>query len=571
MNVLGASPPKRSVISLDLLNLHVVNQISTKKNHLGKVQKPVHVDINQAPGRWRSIELPKTPERKPPMLFLDDIQNRLQKEVPENRRKYLSEKENFQFESTNIVHEESWLSKAACKQRNISDPEADKPLALYFQQLSSPECSHSFGNSRNMTAGKDFKNCNREEPLFGIMYERETLNATQDTQPIAALFEKENNQFPAVPSSEFYSSFGNQNILSQPLMDSSNINQTSGIYGPYDVKEMPQIASGAERCPAERDLESIFTAPEQIYLQNSQRFGMLDKESLFKNRLKESCVRERSLLMSEEQEDIANSERAGGYISQHKKIKKAATMDNFLKKNLKGILAEPNLNYLDIFGLRETDEEVCSDNSQSSKPTREHDDESQLSSQSPSYSPEQTERCAGMTSDESTEDDQDGSLSSCYANYISRNNGNPLAIFGNQKSRCNCHSRDMPFVLHNSVTMDKANINPLVKPAVDLRKDDIVRPLQNTSHGSFKNKHVNSKARHNASSQTEKCACEIETSDAAVQCDIIQDCSCKKGVSSVHSAEIVTSTIKIETTGGQNIPANRAAFQPSSTSSAALV
>lgn len=161
-----------------------------------------------------------------------------------------------------------------------------------------------------MTGGKDFKNCNREEPLFGVMCVRETSNATQDTQPIAALFEKENHQFPAVPSSEFYHSFSNKNIISQPLADSSDVNQTSRTYGPYDVKEKPQIASCAKRCLAERDLESIFTAPEQIYSQNTQSFRILDEEPI-KTHLKEYCIQDGNHLTSEEQEDTTDSESAG--------------------------------------------------------------------------------------------------------------------------------------------------------------------------------------------------------------------------------------------------------------------
>lgn len=162
-------------------------------------------------------------------------------------------------------------------------------------------------------------------------------------------------------------------------------------------------------------------------------------------------------------------------------------------------------------------------------------------------------------------------MSSCYENYSPRNNRNPLAALGNQKSWCSFHSMDMPFILCNSVTRDKATIHPQVNPTVDLRKDDLVLPLQITSHRSFKNKLVNSKARHNTWSQTEKCSWEIEKSDAAVQCDLLQVCSCKKAVPSVHCAEIVTSISKIETTRGQNIPADRATFHPSSTSGAVLV
>lgn len=165
-----------------------------------------------------------------------------------------------------------------------------------------------------VTAAKDFKN--REEPLFGTLCVREALNATQDTQPTAALFEEENHPFQLVPSPEFYHSFCNKNIISQSLTDASHVNQTSSMYGPYDVKEMPEIASCVKRCSTERDLESIFTAPEQIYGQNKHIFSTLDEEPI-KKHLKAYCIRDRNhLMLSEEQEDTTDSENTGKSVMQ---------------------------------------------------------------------------------------------------------------------------------------------------------------------------------------------------------------------------------------------------------------
>uniref|UniRef100_A0ACB8FR19 Uncharacterized protein n=1 Tax=Sphaerodactylus townsendi TaxID=933632 RepID=A0ACB8FR19_9SAUR len=313
MTVLGTSPLKHSVVSLDLLNLHIVNQISIKKKQPGefngKVKKPVHVDINQIPGTWRSVELPKTPEHEPPKPFLNDVQNRLQKEVLENRLKYLAEKENVRFESS-IVHGESWRSKTACQQRNFRDPEADRPSSLYFQELSSSQCSHLYGKSPKVTAETDFKNCNREESSFGITHDGEMLNATQDTQPTAVLFEEEYHQFSATPSSESYS-FSNKNVINQLFADSIDGNQTPGTCSPYNVKEMPQILSCVKRCPAERDLESIFTTHEQIYSRNTERFSTLDQDPI-KNHQKDYYIQDRNpLILSEKYEDTTDSESTG--------------------------------------------------------------------------------------------------------------------------------------------------------------------------------------------------------------------------------------------------------------------
>ncbi|XP_065279863.1 regulator of DNA class I crossover intermediates 1 [Emys orbicularis] len=68
MKLLGvSSPPKSSTVSLDLLNLYVVNQISTKKVTADRVRKPVHVDLNKGlktPTRRQNIELPMSPQQQ---------------------------------------------------------------------------------------------------------------------------------------------------------------------------------------------------------------------------------------------------------------------------------------------------------------------------------------------------------------------------------------------------------------------------------------------------------------------------------------------------------------------------
>lgn len=73
---------------------------------------------------------------------------------------------------------------------------------------------------------------------------------------------------------------------------------------------------------------------------------------------------------------------------------------------------------------------------------------------------------------------------------------------------------------------------------------------------------VNDKGKHDASSQTEALAEPGEKCNAAVQCVIIRGCKCTKELSFTHSAEIVTSTSKVETAGGQNAPAESAVLQP---------
>ncbi|XP_009959653.1 PREDICTED: uncharacterized protein C12orf40 homolog, partial [Leptosomus discolor] len=99
MKLLGVSSPKTSAVSLDLLNLYVVNQISTKKDNRENMRKPVHIDITEdvkIPVRRHNIELPVSPLRTQYTSNLDDIQNRLQKQVLDSRRQHLLEKVKYQ-------------------------------------------------------------------------------------------------------------------------------------------------------------------------------------------------------------------------------------------------------------------------------------------------------------------------------------------------------------------------------------------------------------------------------------------------------------------------------------------
>ncbi|XP_064278139.1 regulator of DNA class I crossover intermediates 1 isoform X4 [Passer domesticus] len=99
MKLLEVSSPKSSAVSLDLLNLYVVNQISTKKENTENARKPVHVDITEdekKPIRRHNLELPTSPLRTQHKSNLDDLQSRLQKQVLDSRRQHLSEKVKYQ-------------------------------------------------------------------------------------------------------------------------------------------------------------------------------------------------------------------------------------------------------------------------------------------------------------------------------------------------------------------------------------------------------------------------------------------------------------------------------------------
>ncbi|XP_045362987.2 regulator of DNA class I crossover intermediates 1 [Camelus bactrianus] len=79
MKLLGVlSPVRNSAVSLDLLNLYMVNQISCQKKTSETARKPVHVNMNRdikMPLRKHDLELPMSPHCVPSNLCIDDIEN----------------------------------------------------------------------------------------------------------------------------------------------------------------------------------------------------------------------------------------------------------------------------------------------------------------------------------------------------------------------------------------------------------------------------------------------------------------------------------------------------------------
>lgn len=80
MKLLGVSSPvKNSTVSLDLLNLYMVNHISCQKKTPETVRKPIHVNMYRdikMPLRKHNLELPMSPDCVPSNLCIDDIENR---------------------------------------------------------------------------------------------------------------------------------------------------------------------------------------------------------------------------------------------------------------------------------------------------------------------------------------------------------------------------------------------------------------------------------------------------------------------------------------------------------------
>ncbi|KAM6437405.1 regulator of DNA class I crossover intermediates 1 isoform 2-T2 [Liasis olivaceus] len=555
IKLLGVSPCKSSAVSLDLLNLYVVNQISTKKENTDSIRKPIHVDINretQIPLRKQNVEFPKSPECRPTKLFLDDIQHRIQEEIFDNRRKYLSEKASVHSDDlgtslpVNSKDEDLWLSTVAYRSGEFSAPDSDAPAGLCFQQLNRPgyvkSVDKDFGNSQ----------ANREEPLFGTVNDMVKTSQDADFQPIASLFEEENQPFLAFPPSQSYCSFANESHTDQLFTDFGDAEGMFSKHSLYDSDKMRQATSPARRCAAERDLTSIVTAPEMICSLNNQSLNAVNQKSVW-NQFKDDSIQERNPVeFSDQQKLTMFFETTGGFKNQKKYIKVPKTIQHYLKNSRDEGQADPNMNYLKIFEHEALEKEVYSDFDQHSKQRRQNDDDSQLSSQPPTYSPKQADSYTSSSSDESKVGEWNEEASCDSEGSFPRTSKHPCSGSGNQRSKYVCQFDGGPW--------NTANIQPQAKSAIIPRKNTLDRAGLQLSD-------MNRKGRHDVSSQTDTYAEPVEKSNAAVQCDIIRVCNCKDELSFDRSAETVTSTSKAETTGGQSFPSDSLALQPTSSNS----
>ncbi|XP_025065488.1 uncharacterized protein C12orf40 homolog [Alligator sinensis] len=585
MKLLGvSSSPKSSRVSLDLLNLYVVNQIASKKDNTDSIRKPVYVDMSRGikiPVKRYNMELPVSPQRASYKTNLDDIQNRAQQQVLDNRRKHLSDKTKYQpqlsqaMESTctdcstepqynvaaaadysscpqsssvswsskckqfpeqnfstnlflpfsqpgNINCQDPWISNSKNSQCIFNESDTTVPGAL-FSHLHSPGYMNSAGKSPALITGNDSISGNRiKESLFDIVEETAIPNTTQDetSHSILALFKDESKLIHNTPSKKHCSSFVNQSSINQLFTGHDNTNQMFNRCSLYDIKEVYHKTDCAERCTVGRCLKGIFTVPEQNFFQrnNNSSTSHKQKEKSNKSYLKECLEGQYYFTPSEIQENPAKYER----------------------------LEEENGNLEMSSKLEEMQK----------------DTESSLSSQSPCYSPKLTESCVNTGSEMSEEEEPAEKKKCLYENSFHRNKANPSAASTNKGPECSSLTDSMPFLPGNSLAVKAARISQqkeaILQATQEENKGLAVLPQYNSSHIVLKQEAFNHNERHDAWSQTETFTVGAEKMDAATQCALIQACSCRNHLSSVHSAEMITGVNKADTAGGQEIPADEA-------------
>ncbi|XP_014818848.1 PREDICTED: uncharacterized protein C12orf40 homolog [Calidris pugnax] len=654
MKLLGVSSPKSSSVSLDLLNLYVVNQITTKKDNTENVRKPVHIDITEdvkIPVRRHNIELPPSPLRTQRMSNLDNIQNRLQKQVLDSRRQHLSEKVKYEHNLSQVTeltyadpsmeHEDniarafstcplssSGFCSSNCRQfseetfntnamgntweqsykenlqnqpGNTSDQDpwiTEHPSQCIFrksdtvpQELFKPLHRLDYMNSARknpviMTSNGSENSEGIKEPLFDVVKETAELKAPQDCS-FLALFEDETHTIHNNPSTKHFNPFVNQSSTIF-FIDPDDRNQMPDRNYPYDTREA-YLESNAKRRSVDRHLESIFTAPEQVLLKSSNASSASYEETsgLHKTYLQDCRGQLHYFRPSENTEKPLNLEKNETFAYHHdQKINLTENVQNYSRK--KGddeSVKESVWRQKQFFGFEKftTAQEkeykvgVSSNLHEMEKVTflsfsfRFSDVESSLSSQSPCYSPRQTESCSSCSPDMSEAEDtvkkkkylNGGSLKTDDANLVPA----PASTEPPKTSR----PSTVPLQPSSTLTREEANHlqekDSISRATEEENKSHTVPSESSSSHLTFKGERGTRGTRCDVWSQTELSVTEVEKVDVATQCGTMLGCSCGGSLPPAPSPGGLPPNSISGAAGGHKMPAHEA-LQPAGTGSA---
>ncbi|XP_030324922.1 uncharacterized protein C12orf40 homolog [Calypte anna] len=647
MKLLGVSSPKSSAVSLDLLNLYVVNQISVKKDNTENTRKPVHIDITEnvkIPGKRHNIELPVSPPRTQHLSNLDDIQNRLQQQVLDSRRQHLSEKvkshklpqvTELRYADSSMEHEDNiargfsacpmsssgfwspncsqfseenyntnlmgstWEQTYEEKLQNqtgnnfAQDPWITKPPSHCIfrksdtvpQDLFNPFPRLDYMNSARknpviMTTNESENSEGIKELLFDVVKETAELKAPQNGSDCSflALFEDTSKPIQNIPSMQHFNPFVNQSSGAIFTIDTNDGNQMTNRNYHYNTREA-YCAISATNNSVDRHLEGVFTAPEQLLFKSNDVSSANYEQTSghHKTHLQDCYKGQHYFIPSENKEKPANLEKIEAFAYHHDhQINLKENVQNHFRKNSKDeSVNESAWRQRQLFGY----EQFTAAQEKDYKPAvssnlhkTEKDVDSSLSSQSPSYSPRQTESCFSSSPDTSEEEETAKKKEYQNEQSLKITDDNLVSASARTEPIKIPHTRTLPLQPCNILTGEEATHTEekgSILCATEEENEKQSAPTEgNSSHQALIRGRITGSTRCDGWSQTESSVLEVEKVDVATQCESLQLCSCGSSLPSARSPGRVPPPGTSGTAGGQEMAAAEDQ-QPAGTGSAA--
>uniref|UniRef100_A0A5G2QK42 Regulator of DNA class I crossover intermediates 1 n=1 Tax=Sus scrofa TaxID=9823 RepID=A0A5G2QK42_PIG len=600
MKLLGVlSPVKNSTVSLDLLNLYMVNQISCQKKMPETVRKPTHVNMNRdikMPLRRHDVELPMSPHCVPSNLCIDDIENNvchqrlrskeeLKEQVQSSQVKYsygifeslFNRTENCSFTPPSLLAELS--SNRNIIKQNFIPRIAQNPQKVAYEKKQNEQLNNvSYSNSlaSKLNESQDALSPSYERAQFGTLFERSNSlgNKTFLTRRAAVVMDEDcgsiderrqsdfipekkslqriwgenrkeisnedvNQQIPSLLS-ENCDSFISKNMINLLNIDQQKIKKTFDKCD-YDTMEgICTVISSDKNHFTDRCIRSIFTDPELNFSNSTFNKSSYPENCQPNKNCQNEYNNERNNFSTSFEKDHypASSDKKGKFESdyQDKTPQKKIPQKKYSVNHTRNIpLEELHSKQSWDFGLGELD--------------------SSQSSQTTSYSPMPTDSCFSSSSEMPSEDEDQ------ILHQIEDSNRTSIKI---KETTNNVYLESMGSmgklpcdrIIKNNARFHKQNENFHQFSMKNNTDESPQSPynsaciLQNTAN----NDCILQLTRCDAWVQTESESVIEEKLDIAIQCDIISKCKC--GNMSFFDVEKCNENIKSDTTGGQEILKN---------------
>ncbi|XP_077726581.1 regulator of DNA class I crossover intermediates 1 isoform X6 [Canis aureus] len=505
MKLLGVSSPvKNSTVSLDLLNLYMVNHISCQKKTPETVRKPIHVNMYRdikMPLRKHNLELPMSPDCVPSNLCIDDTENR------QGSKKQLAPVQVlfFFFQLSKVNYSNSLVSKLYENQDVLSPSYKTAQYGSLFERLNSPgNCSFLTGRSV-VVMGEECGSMDEQRQSDFITEKQSAQHIWGENRREASHFLEDVNQSKAHLISENYDSFISENIINLLSIDQQRIRKTFDKCDCDSMGDASAITSSDKNDSTDRCIRSIFTDPELTFSNSTFNKTSYPEKYQPSEYQKEYNNNERNILSTSFEKDcyVASSEKKGKFESDYQEKIPQNESQKYPVKHMGDIsLEELHSKQSWDFGFGEPSE-----------------DEDQILQQ------------------------------------IEESNRRSIRI---KETTNNFYPEGMPKLPHGSIirnnTKNQNQNENLHHFSMKNNTDQFPQSQCNSTHI------LQNKTSDNCILQVARCDAWVQTDsepvmeeklDAAVQCDIISKCKCRSNVSPLCNVERCSENVNADTTGGQ--------------------
>ncbi|XP_054446860.1 regulator of DNA class I crossover intermediates 1 [Pteronotus mesoamericanus] len=535
MKSLGVlSPVKNSAVSLDLLNLYVVNQISCQKKIPETVRKPIHVNMNRdikMPLRKHDVELPMSPPRVPSNLCIDDIENNI------HIKRLGSNEELGPGQLSNVNYSNSLVSKLNESQDALSPSYKTAQFGTLFERLNSPGNRNFLTGRPAVVMGEDCGSVDKRRHSDFITEEQSVQHIWGENRKDVSDFLQVVNQPTSSLLSEKFDSFINENTINLLRIDQQAIKK------PFDKcdygRDICAVSSSDKNHSSDRSIRSIFTDPESNFSSsNFNEISYPEKCQPNKNDQKEYNNNEGNNPNISIEKDcyISSSEKKGKFERGYQEKTTQMEIQKYPVNNMSNIPLEESQSKKSWgFGLGKNLAEeggLCSlkgTPTATEKICQYNNLESSQSSQSSSYSPRPTDSCFSSSSEMPSEDEDQ---------ILHQVEDSSRRSIKTEDTTNNFYLERTAEFPHDSSIKDSARIHEqrerLHQFSMKNNTDQLAQCQSNSTHV------LQTKPSDNCSMQFVRCDVWVQTEsvpvmkekfDAAIQCDIISGCKCRSDVS----------------------------------------